>query len=424
MDDSHRSSLGKLTSMQALAIPGFSVGQYLRSFADPHMFSTIKLSDDFPCSVWVAFKSVNVLPEDRSACWEYIKHGQFNLDHWKQLCTKPQRELASFASVDLAKMKGVNHPERRTLPVQRHHHLVTNTKSHKVVCPTDLMGSAVFLLDILPRYRRGLQSVSGRLLLVKSVNLHKEFPRQLFIVRTWLHGKCTDSTMITNRNVSLALLLIRIISPVRFVLYITAQLMASIVASAVLHALLPGPLNVSTTLGAGTSPAQGLFIEGFITCGLVLSVLFLAVEKHKATFLAPIGIGITLFAGHLFALVYTGAGMNTARSFGPAVVSGFPSEHWIYWVGPTLGSLFAVGIYAFMKLFRYWKFSEAQDTDISSRSPELFSQLAGPVGGLAGAADLEKNEAPGTNNSERVRWPHNHPIIQCESSKAVQTLGV
>ncbi|KAI9629176.1 hypothetical protein KEM48_011022 [Puccinia striiformis f. sp. tritici PST-130] len=200
--------------------------------------------------------------------------------------------------------------------------------------------------------------------------------------------------------------------------------MASIVASAVLHALLPGPLNVSTTLGAGTSPAQGLFIEGFITCGLVLSVLFLAVEKHKATFLAPIGIGITLFAGHLFALVYTGAGMNTARSFGPAVVSGFPSEHWIYWVGPTLGSLFAVGIYAFMKLFRYWKFSEAQDTDISSRSPELFSQLAGPVGGLAGAADLEKNEAPGTNNSERVRWPHNHPIIQCESSKAVQTLGV
>ncbi|KAI9629175.1 hypothetical protein KEM48_011021 [Puccinia striiformis f. sp. tritici PST-130] len=109
--------------------------------------------------------------------------------------------------------------------------------------------------------------------------------------------------MITNSNVSLALLLIRIISPVRFVLYTTAQLLASIgksMASAVLQALLPGPLTVSTTLGAGTSPAQGLFIEGFITCGLVLSVLFLAVEKHKATFLAPIGIGITLFAGHLF----------------------------------------------------------------------------------------------------------------------------
>ncbi|KNZ48493.1 hypothetical protein VP01_562g5 [Puccinia sorghi] len=187
--------------------------------------------------------------------------------------------------------------------------------------------------------------------------------------------------------------------PLRFVLYTISQLLASIAACAVLQALLPGPLVVSTTLGAGTTAAQGLFIEVFITCALVLSVLFLAVEKHKATFLAPVGIGITLFAGHLFALVYTGAGMNTARSFGPAVVAGFSSEHWIYWIGPTLGSLLAVAIYAFMKLFKYWKLSEGQDTDIPSKSPELFTP-AGPR-----ETDLEKNEVSGQNMPQRVYWP-------------------
>ncbi|PLW32564.1 hypothetical protein PCASD_09732 [Puccinia coronata f. sp. avenae] len=185
------------------------------------------------------------------------------------------------------------------------------------------------------------------------------------------------------------------------------SLSASIAACAVLQALLPGPLAVSTTLGAGTNRAQGLFIELFITCGLVLSVLFLAVEKHKATFLAPLGIGITLFAGHLFALVYTGAGMNTARSFGPAVVSGFSSEHWIYWIGPTLGSLLAVAIYTFMKLFKYWKLSEGQDTDIPSKSPELFTNPfgLGPVNTIARATDPEKNDPRGENIAERVFWP-------------------
>jgi aquaporin related protein len=59
-------------------------------------------------------------------------------------------------------------------------------------------------------------------------------------------------------------------------------------------------MSVVPNLAVGTSVAQGVLIEAFITCSLVLSVLFLAVEKHKATFLAPVGISITLFACHLF----------------------------------------------------------------------------------------------------------------------------
>lgn len=78
---------------------------------------------------------------------------------------------------------------------------------------------------------------------------------------------------------------------------------------------------------------------------LVLSVLLLAIQKHTSSFLAPVGIGLTLFAVHLFALQYTGSAVNTARAFAPCVVTGtFEGTHWVYWVGPTLGALFTDAI--------------------------------------------------------------------------------
>jgi aquaporin related protein len=81
--------------------------------------------------------------------------------------------------------------------------------------------------------------------------------------------------------------------------------------------------------------AQAVFIEAFITAALCLAVLMLGAEKHRSTPFAPVGVGLTLFACQLFAVVYTGGAMNTARAFGPAVVSGFPSgKHWIVRAAP------------------------------------------------------------------------------------------
>jgi aquaporin related protein len=86
----------------------------------------------------------------------------------------------------------------------------------------------------------------------------------------------------------------------------------------------------STLPGTAINSAQAVFIEMFITAALCLAVLMLGAEKHDATPFAPVGVGLTLFACHLFALPFTGAAMNTARAFGPAVVTGFPSgRHWI-----------------------------------------------------------------------------------------------
>ncbi len=76
-------------------------------------------------------------------------------------------------------------------------------------------------------------------------------------------------------------------------------MLGGIVAAALVSAMFPGPMTVATTLNHGTSIVQGLFIEMFLTFLLVITILMLAVEKSKTTFMAPVGIGLALFADHL-----------------------------------------------------------------------------------------------------------------------------
>jgi aquaporin related protein len=92
----------------------------------------------------------------------------------------------------------------------------------------------------------------------------------------------------------------------------------------------------------------------FLTAQLVFTIFMLATEKHEGTFIAPIGIGLSLFVAELMGVFYTGGSVNPARSFGPAVVThSFHSYHWIYWVGPVLGAILASAFYMFIKALEY-----------------------------------------------------------------------
>ncbi|CAK5269250.1 unnamed protein product [Mycena citricolor] len=173
-----------------------------------------------------------------------------------------------------------------------------------------------------------------------------------------------------NPCITASLVMLGILPLFRGFLYCIAQFVGSIAAAAILRGL-TGPLTVNTVLNPETSRTQGLIIEMFITCALVIAVLMLAAEKHQATAFAPVGIGLTLYSCHLFAVNYTGASMNTARSFGPAVISGFSSsDHWIYWVGPFMGSVLGSAFYAACKHYKYWTLNPHQDTDDYTKSPD------------------------------------------------------
>jgi len=167
-----------------------------------------------------------------------------------------------------------------------------------------------------------------------------------------------------NPAVTLTLVLIRAISPLRGLLLMPTQVIAGIAAAATADALTPGEILFNDSLGLGVNRTRGLWIEAFTTAILCLTVCFMAVEKHRATYMAPMVIGFALFIGHLFAVYFTGAGINPARAFGPNVVMGqFPDYHWIYWLGPLIGSLLAVGTHYLLRFLHYETANPGQDAE-------------------------------------------------------------
>ncbi|KAM0713558.1 hypothetical protein Q7P37_010520 [Cladosporium fusiforme] len=179
-------------------------------------------------------------------------------------------------------------------------------------------------------------------------------------VNAWVFFRVSGGLF--NPAVTLGMALIGAVGWVRAGLIFVAQILGSMASAGVVSAMFPGPMNVSTTLGGNTSVTQGLFIEMFLTAQLVIAIFLLAAEKHKGTFLAPVGIGLSLFIAELSGVYFTGGSLNPARSFGPCVVlHTFPGYHWIYWVGPALGSLVAVLFYRLIKILEYETANPGQD---------------------------------------------------------------
>jgi aquaporin related protein len=106
--------------------------------------------------------------------------------------------------------------------------------------------------------------------------------------------------------------LIGAITWVRCLLLIVSQSVATIAASYIVYALFNGGLNVGTELGGGTSNAQGIVIEMILTAQLAFTIFMLAAEQHAATYLAPIGIGLSLFIGELVGMFTKRHGVSNA----------------------------------------------------------------------------------------------------------------
>lgn len=93
--------------------------------------------------------------------------------------------------------------------------------------------------------------------------------------------------------------LIGVFNLVRCVLLFGIQCIGAIIASYMVKVLFPARLNVTTSLKKGTSNAQGVVIEMLLTAQLTFTIFMLAAEKSEATFIAPVGIGLSIFVGEL-----------------------------------------------------------------------------------------------------------------------------
>jgi MIP family channel proteins len=97
-----------------------------------------------------------------------------------------------------------------------------------------------------------------------------------------------------------------------------------------------GTPHVGWNLGIG----QAIVVELILTFFLVFVVFGTAVDP-RATKLGGLMIGLTITLDILFGGPLTGAAMNPARAFGPALASSFWTAHYVYWLGPMLGGAFA-----------------------------------------------------------------------------------
>jgi aquaporin related protein len=82
---------------------------------------------------------------------------------------------------------------------------------------------------------------------------------------------------------------------IRGVFIFATQIVGGIAAAGIASSLTPGGLYTKTKLGGGTSKSRGTFIEVFLTALLVFTVLMLAAERNRSTYLAPVGIGLAEF---------------------------------------------------------------------------------------------------------------------------------
>jgi MIP family channel proteins len=128
--------------------------------------------------------------------------------------------------------------------------------------------------------------------------------------------------------------------PVREVaVYVPAQLAGAVAGALLLRIVWEGtPADLGATVpSVGTGSA--LVYEAVMTGFLMFVIVAVATDTRAIGAAAAIAIGGTVAFDSLFGGGVTGASMNPARSFGPALVAGEWDDFWIYIVGPIVGAL-------------------------------------------------------------------------------------
>ena len=154
-----------------------------------------------------------------------------------------------------------------------------------------------------------------------------------------------------NPAVSFAFLIARRMKFADFIGYVIAQVAGGTAAAFLLKRLLPANVfsfggGGAPALGLGIKPFNGTAIEVVLTFFLVLVIWGTAVDKKGPKNLAPFAIGLTVSFDILAGGPFTGAAMNPARWFGPALAAGHLAKDWYVWVGgPILGALLASLLY-------------------------------------------------------------------------------
>jgi aquaporin Z len=126
--------------------------------------------------------------------------------------------------------------------------------------------------------------------------------------------------------------------------YVIVQLLGATLACLFLLAVFGNIEHLGATLpGPGYKDWQAFLMEIVLTAALLSVILGTASRAQNVGRVGALGVGGYIALAGLWAAPVSGASMNPARSFGPALVSGDWTAYWVYVAGPLIGAAVAIG---------------------------------------------------------------------------------
>jgi MIP family channel proteins len=163
--------------------------------------------------------------------------------------------------------------------------------------------------------------------------------------------------------------------------YILAQLSGAMAGALLLRLLVGVDARAAATVPS-VPVSSAFLLETVLTFFLMLVVMAVATDHRVASPAAGLAVGLTVGFDALMGGPLTGASMNPARSFGPAVAAGIWTAHWLYWAGPLLGSGLAVVVYGYL---RKGEAHDYRSEPSSARADSLHRQLGAEPDGRGGS---------------------------------------
>lgn len=153
-----------------------------------------------------------------------------------------------------------------------------------------------------------------------------------------------------NPAVTAGLWVTKKVDTVEALLYWVAQLAGATAAAFLITLIVPEDTWRAVQLGTPAlvrdfTSVSGMILEAVLTFFLVLVVFGTAVDERGPGKIAGLAIGLTVAMDIFFGGPFTGAAMNPARAFGPALAGRFWAGHGVYWVGPLAGGIVAGWLY-------------------------------------------------------------------------------
>jgi MIP family channel proteins len=157
--------------------------------------------------------------------------------------------------------------------------------------------------------------------------------------------------------------------------YIGAQLIGAVLAALVLQYIFGDAITEATNFGIPSvnyatdgdaiivGKEHAFVLEVILTFFLVYVIFGTAVDSRGAHAIAPLAIGLTITLDIFLGGPLTGAAMNPARWFGPAVVDGDFKDGWLYILGPITGALIASVLHNYIFIPRETGFAEAMPSE-------------------------------------------------------------